>query len=851
MSDIFKKRHAQLGCMVLRLFPKVMQMILKYYITPEGLHTRFSKNDFRLVFTNNEVVLMEKLPNIDDFTVEISYKILRFEFNMLHEPKCKWGNIPHYTEIEIADDIQRIIHATNSIIKINTDNVTENYSENLLEEIKMIVTRIDSYLKQDDLTSLYNSLCRSEIDSNATLQELTSVKAIEESLPDTESDKRERYSRLSIPIIEIFPKILRDVIRKVMPVAKLLYQKCVPVLKTFYPEQQASITELQCSNTYDSLDVTLIYQLLRQFSLIPSPTKGWGKLPDKADINLGDDVERIRYYRNKLAHRKDTKIEKNEFHEYFNEFRDMGHRMDLNFSPSTHYEQEILGYRTCVMDTAMQAKYENAMMEIKNIKLRFEKWPIKFYWGDDFHRWLTNLRSLLKDEKLEGRQKVRVQIIFQKEEDVESNIEVLNSLTEEINEGLSGIEFIVATKGSLALIVDIQLEMLETDDQLLTTLALFLEKILARITIVTSETIDIVVLPVEESTQWNKPKSIGGQVCLKFDIEAQLLETDDKMEEQLIKIADAILKHSNGSGTNQNITATLLPINLEIEEPSEHSVTSKENTTTEELFTQAQTPVKYNLPVSVSLRQQFNQQKSDYEYLVISSCIKTGNTLVFTDCHNDRLIICHVDGTDIHHIPLSYKPLYIKVIDSNTVAVSCIYDRTMLIINISTRSITSTINTSHSYGGISYNDNNLYVVINTRIIHVIDLTGKVIRTIPAPSDDIYDITVDRDRLVCIGNASIYCCSLDGKLMWEFKNDKFQDLTRVTTDNEGNVFVTNEKTHTVVVVSDDGKHHRELLTESDGLDSPVGIYFDKKENILLVCNDTDDKVFLFDVKHKLT
>ncbi|OPL21505.1 hypothetical protein AM593_05592, partial [Mytilus galloprovincialis] len=219
-----------------------------------------------------------------------------------------------------------------------------------------------------------------------------------ESLPDTESDKKERYSRLSIPIIETFPKILRDVIGKIMPVAKPLYQKCVPVLTTFYPEQQANIKELQYSNTYDSLDVILIYQLLRQFSLIPSPTKGWGKLPDNVDIHLGDDVERIRYFRNKLAHRKDTKIEKNEFIEYFNEFRSIGHRMDLHFSQSTNYEQEILGYRTCVMDTAMQAKYENALKEIENMKMRFEKWPIKFYWGDDFNRWLTNLRSLLKDK---------------------------------------------------------------------------------------------------------------------------------------------------------------------------------------------------------------------------------------------------------------------------------------------------------------------------------------------------------------------------------------------------------------------------------------------------------------------
>ncbi|CAG2245248.1 unnamed protein product [Mytilus edulis] len=168
-----------------------------------------------------------------------------------------------------------------------------------------------------------------------------------------------------------------------------------------------------------------------------------------------------------------------------------------------------------------------------------------------------------------------------------------------------------------------------------------------------------------------------------------------------------------------------------------------------EAFDEDQAYVKNNFPVSVTLRQQLNIKKSKNESQFITSCIKTGNTLVFTDYDNRRLIICNSDGTDIHHIPLSYAPYYITEIDSNTVAVSCRYDRTILIINISTRSITSTINTSGVCYGISYNDNNLYVVIGGSTIHVMDLTGKVIRTIPVPTDGIHDITVDRDRLVCI------------------------------------------------------------------------------------------------------
>ncbi|CAG2242069.1 unnamed protein product [Mytilus edulis] len=188
---------------------------------------------------------------------------------------------------------------------------------------------------------------------------------------------------------------------------------------------------------------------------------------------------------------------------------------------------------------------------------------------------------------------------------------------------------------------------------------------------------------------------------------------------------------------------------------------------------QDQTSVKTNLPVSVTLRQQLNIKNSKNENPIIRSCIKTGNTLVFTDFHYKRLIICNSDGTDIHHIPLSYKPRNITELESNTVAVSYSIVSTILIINISTRSITSTINTRGICYGISYNDNNMYVVIYRSIIHVIDLTGKVIRTIPLPSDDIRDITVDRDRLVCIDTTSIYCCSLDGKLMWKFKMGNFK------------------------------------------------------------------------------
>ncbi|VDI20754.1 Hypothetical predicted protein [Mytilus galloprovincialis] len=375
MSDSYKDRHAKLGCMVLRLFPQVMQMIVRHYITPHGLERKYSKQEYHFVFRANEITVMDKLPNMDDFTIEICYKILRSE-NMLDEPKCKWGNVPHDVEVEITDDIQRLINATNSIVSIKPEEVSMNYSDELLQNIKLIVTRTDSFFKQDTLRIMYNTLCRSGIDTTSVLQDLSMIKAIEVTnfLPNGESKKQERYSRLSMAIIETFPKILRHVIRSRIS-ASQLYLMCEPFLKTFYPEQRTSLKELPNSNTYDSLDITLVYKLLKQFSLIPSPTKGWGVIPENTDTSLGDDIERIRCCRNQLVHRRDTNIDESQFDDYFNKFQQICLRMDLHFN--TNYEERIIEHKTYAMDAETQIKYENAMKEIENIKCKSSS--LKFY----------------------------------------------------------------------------------------------------------------------------------------------------------------------------------------------------------------------------------------------------------------------------------------------------------------------------------------------------------------------------------------------------------------------------------------------------------------------------------------
>ncbi|XP_062587784.1 uncharacterized protein LOC134249448 [Saccostrea cucullata] len=71
-----------------------------------------------------------------------------------------------------------------------------------------------------------------------------------------------------------------------------------PQLEILFPPQGGSNTGVSSL----SMDVTIMYKLLRNFSDIAPPGNGWGKEPKIVHITESDDIERIRLYRNKYSH---------------------------------------------------------------------------------------------------------------------------------------------------------------------------------------------------------------------------------------------------------------------------------------------------------------------------------------------------------------------------------------------------------------------------------------------------------------------------------------------------------------------------------------------------------------------
>jgi DNA-binding beta-propeller fold protein YncE len=58
---------------------------------------------------------------------------------------------------------------------------------------------------------------------------------------------------------------------------------------------------------------------------------------------------------------------------------------------------------------------------------------------------------------------------------------------------------------------------------------------------------------------------------------------------------------------------------------------------------------------------------------------------------------------------------------------------------------------------------------------------------------------------------------------------------IDVDEYGNVYVVGTDSVNVIVISPDGKEHRQLLSKADRLDDPRALHYDRQTRQLLVAN----------------
>lgn len=101
---------------------------------------------------------------------------------------------------------------------------------------------------------------------------------------------------------------------------------------------------------YSKFDVTLLYTLIRNLCPSLTPTRGWGLEPNNTDKKIGDDIERLRLFRNNFyAHADSTEISDGDFNNLWKDLQSVIQRIETFTKTwsTTNYEQELTRIKGC------------------------------------------------------------------------------------------------------------------------------------------------------------------------------------------------------------------------------------------------------------------------------------------------------------------------------------------------------------------------------------------------------------------------------------------------------------------------------------------------------------------------
>ncbi|KAL3882975.1 hypothetical protein ACJMK2_029276 [Sinanodonta woodiana] len=129
-----------------------------------------------------------------------------------------------------------------------------------------------------------------------------------------------------------------------------------------------SSTEIPSSEKFD---VSSLYTLIRNLcSTIPSPTTKWGNPPPAGGMTLGDDIERVREFRNTLyGHATQAKIDTADYNNICINIIDVVSRFDAYFSVNCkamkcNFTSDIHTVLTSSTDKALEDEYIAKLKEI-------------------------------------------------------------------------------------------------------------------------------------------------------------------------------------------------------------------------------------------------------------------------------------------------------------------------------------------------------------------------------------------------------------------------------------------------------------------------------------------------------
>ncbi|CAC5388365.1 unnamed protein product [Mytilus coruscus] len=237
-------------------------------------------------------------------------------------------------------------------------------------------------------------------------------------------------------------------------------------------------------------------------------------------------------------------------------------------------------------------------------------------------------------------------------------------------------------------------------------------------------------------------------------------------------------------------------------------------------------------------------------------CVLPDGRMAFPDYYNRTVRVFESDGkTSFDVKTYSYACDIAYINENNKLAVTSggsphLQYISLLGIKHKQNIIREKILVNNSYYGIAAKDTKMICSTAGKGIQSIKQSGKskikVLENVPYGG---YVATFG-DKIYHTNHKthSIKCSDKNGEKRWAFENEcVLKEPRGISVDNDGNVFVVGNESNNVVVLSADGKQHKEILKASENLLYPYILDYNRSTNELLVAN-ASGKAMLFTVDY---
>lgn len=218
--------------------------------------------------------------------------------------------------------------------------------------------------------------------------------------------------------------------------------------------------------------------------------------------------------------------------------------------------------------------------------------------------------------------------------------------------------------------------------------------------------------------------------------------------------------------------------------------------------------------------------------------------IVVTDENNCTLTLFDDDGIEVSELVLLGKPWDVETLDRHRCVITMRGLNVLQYVDVNDMTLLRQIAIDDGCWGVSVYGEELVIGFDNKV-EIFDFGGRSEHVIQCLGSDYY-VTIDRlGRFYHKHHGNtLHCRHVSGKFSFSYHSADLVNLTGITLDSDGNIYVAGFQSNNIHQLSPDGTFIRIILGALDGIFHPLKLHFTKDYSKLLVANNNGAHVTVY-------